>query len=84
MAAPIVFQFLVFSARYFAKNVCFMWKSSVLSRDEYLALGEKKSYAGLPFAHTYGPRIGLRNISFNLHRVEGRRDKKMKTTKNVL
>ena len=37
MAAPTVFQFLVLSTRYFAKNVRFMWKSSVLSSDEYLA-----------------------------------------------
>ena len=37
MAAPTVFQLLDFSARYFAQNVSFMWKSSVLSSDEYLA-----------------------------------------------
>ena len=36
MPAPTVFQFLVFSARYFAQNESFMWKSSVLSSDEYL------------------------------------------------
>jgi len=37
MAARSVFLFFVFFSRYFAKNVCFRWKSGVLSSDEYLA-----------------------------------------------
>ena len=37
MAASSVSQFFVFFSRYFVKNVSFMWKSGVLSSDEYLA-----------------------------------------------